>query len=153
PFLVATPVLFAAGAALVYYLIFPLAWRFFLGFQVGAEATGSGLAIEFEGKVNEYLSLVMKLIFAFGLAFLLPVALTLLGRVGMISSTWLREKRKYAIVIAFAAAALLTPPDPITQIGLGIPILLLYEISIIAVRMVERKRAAAATGPAEQDGV
>lgn len=138
PFLVATPILFIGGAALAYYVIFPVAWSFFLGFETGE--VSSGLPIQFEGKVNEYLGLVMQLIFAFGLAFLLPVALTLLGRVGIINSAWLRQKRKYAVVLTFAAAAVLTPPDPITQIGLGIPILLLYEISIIAVRMVEKRR-------------
>lgn len=139
PFLIATPILFTGGAALAYYVIFPLAWSFFLGFETGGDVS-SGLPIQFEGKVNEYLGLVMQLIFAFGLAFLLPVALTLLGRVGIITSAWLRDKRKYAVVLTFAAAAVLTPPDPITQIGLGIPILLLYEISIIAVRMVEKRR-------------
>lgn len=140
PFLFATPVLFAAGAALVYYLIFPLAWRFFLSFE--SPAAEGMLAIQLEPKVNEYLSLVMKLIFAFGLSFQLPVVLMLMARVGLVTSTGLAEKRKYAVVLTFAAAALLTPPDIISQIGLGIPILLLYEISIILARMVERKRAA-----------
>ncbi|MDP6565398.1 MAG: twin-arginine translocase subunit TatC [Alphaproteobacteria bacterium] len=139
PFLLATPVLFIAGASLVYYLIFPLAWKFFLSF----EATGGNgmLPIQLEAKVNEYLSLVMKLIFAFGLSFQLPVVLMLMARAGMVSSKGLAAKRKYAIVLTFAAAALLTPPDVISQIGLGVPILLLYEVSILGTRLVERKRA------------
>jgi sec-independent protein translocase protein TatC len=137
PFLVATPILFFLGGALVYYLIFPLAWKFFLSFEV----TGSGgaLPIQLEAKVGEYLSLVMRLIFAFGLCFELPVLMTLLARVGLVGSQGMREKRKYAIVLAFVAAAILTPPDVISQIGLAVPILLLYEISILCVRMVERK--------------
>ena len=140
PFLVATPVLFFLGGAVAYYLVFPLAWRFFIGFETPG---GDGmLPIELEARVAEYLSLVMKLIFAFGLSFQLPVALTLMGRVGLVSSESLARNRKYAIVGVFAAAAVLTPPDVISQIGLGVPILLLYEISIIAVRMVERRRAA-----------
>ena len=138
PFLAATPVLFFMGGALVYYLIFPLAWKFFLSFE-SAGAAG-GLPIQLEAKVNEYLSLVMRLIFAFGLCFQLPVLLTLLARVGMATSEGLREKRKYAVVIAFVAAALLTPPDVISQIGLAVPTLLLYEISIFAVKIVEKKR-------------
>jgi len=139
PFLLATPILFVMGAALVYYLIFPLAWQFFMSFETaGAEGT---LAIVMEPKVNEYLSLVMKLIFAFGLSFQLPVVLMLMARAGMVTSNGLAEKRKYAVVLTFATAALLTPPDIISQIGLGIPILLLYEISILGTKLVEKKRA------------
>ena len=138
PFLVATPVLFFAGGALVYYLVFPMAWDFFLSFET---VGGAGhVPIQLEAKVNEYLSLVMQLIFAFGLCFELPVLLTLLARVGMLSSRGLKEKRRYAIVMAFVAAAILTPPDPISQVGLAIPIMILYEISILSVRMVEKSR-------------
>jgi sec-independent protein translocase protein TatC len=146
PFLIATPTLFFIGGALAYYVIFPLAWRFFLGFE--APSPGSGLPIQLEAKVDQYLSLVMQLIFAFGLCFEMPVVLTLLGRAGMISSAGMKDKRRYAIVIAFVAAAVLTPPDVISQIGLAIPIVLLYEASIFAVRLVERGRDGAAAGAA-----
>lgn len=138
PFLIATPILFFMGGALVYYLIFPLAWSFFLSFE---SVGGAGaLPIQLEAKVDQYLSLVMRLIFAFGLCFELPVVMTLLGRVGMVTSKGMKEKRKYAIVLAFVAAAILTPPDVISQIGLALPTMLLYEISIISVKIVEKKR-------------
>src|SRR5918994_2322333 len=141
PFLIATPILFFMGGAIAYYVVFPLAWRFFVSFETaGGPVT---LPIELEARVGEYLSLVMKLIFAFGLSFQLPVALTLMGRVGLVSSEALARNRKYAIVGVFVVAAIITPPDIISQIGLGIPIILLYEISIIAVRIVERRRAEA----------
>ena len=138
PYLAATPILFILGASLVYFFIMPLAIKFFLSFEsIGGQGT---LPIQLEAKVNEYLSLIMRLIFAFGLSFQLPVLLTLLARVGFVSSDGLRKNRKYVIVGVFAVAAILTPPDPISQIGLGVPILILYEISIYAVRFIERKR-------------
>jgi sec-independent protein translocase protein TatC len=141
PFLIATPVLFFLGAAMAYYVVFPLAWKFFVSFETPG---GPGmLPIQLEARVAEYLSLVMKLLFAFGLAFQLPVALTLMGRVGLISAEQLSKNRRFAIVGVFAGAAVITPPDIISQITLAIPILVLYEISIIAVRMVERRRAEA----------
>jgi sec-independent protein translocase protein TatC len=138
PFLAATPVLFLIGAAFVYYLVLPVAWKFFAGFEQAASP--GHLAIELEPKVDQYLALVMQLIFAFGISFELPVLLTLLVRAGLTSSQTLRKNRRYAIVIAFVAAAILTPPDPLSQIGLAVPIILLYEISIWCGRLIERGR-------------
>ena len=137
PYLVVTPILFLLGGMLVYYLIMPLAIKFFLSFE--SSGLNTALPIQLEAKVNEYLSLVMKLIFAFGLSFQLPVVLSLLARIGVVDSQFLKERRKYVVVIIFAAAAILTPPDPVTQIGLAIPLLLLYELSIISVKFIEKK--------------
>ncbi|WP_086643542.1 twin-arginine translocase subunit TatC [Acetobacter sp. DsW_063] len=135
PFLIATPILFLLGAALAYYFIFPVAWRFFLSFQTSGG--DDGLQIQLQAKVSEYLALVMKLIMAFGVAFELPVVLTLLARAGIVTSAQLKKFRRYAIVGAFVAAAILTPPDVITQTGLAVPLIILYEISIISARLVE----------------
>ena len=137
PFLIATPVLFLLGGMLVYYLIMPLAIKFFLSFET--VAINGSLPIQLEAKVNEYLSLVMRLILAFGISFQLPVFLTLLAKVGFITSEYLKTRRKYVVIIIFSMAAILTPPDPITQIGLALPLLLLYEISIFTVKFVEKK--------------
>ena len=137
PYLIITPILFLLGGMLVYYLVMPLAIKFFLSFESSGVSTN--LPIQLEAKVNEYLSLVMKLIFAFGLSFQLPVVLSLLARIGFVDSKYLKERRKYFIVIIFAAAAILTPPDPVTQIGLAIPLLILYELSIYSVKIIEKK--------------
>jgi sec-independent protein translocase protein TatC len=138
PFLVATPVLFLIGASMVYFLIMPLAMNFFLSMQQTGDANRT--AIELLPRVSEYLGLIMTLIFAFGIMFQLPVVVTLLSKAGLVSVETLKEKRKYAIVFAFLAAAVLTPPDPISQIGLAVPTLLLYELSIISARFVEKRR-------------
>ncbi len=140
PFLAATPVLFIMGAALAYYFVFPVAFAFFVSFAT--PNGGGGLPIRVLPKVGEYLDLVMKLIFAFGVAFELPVCLSLLAKVGIVSSKGLKKARRYAYVGMFVIAAILAPPDVITQTGLAIPLILLYEASIIAARIVEPKPVA-----------
>ncbi len=139
PFLVATPILFFLGGALAYYFVFPFAWRFFLSFEVPA-GTG-GIPVQLDAKVGEYLDLVMKLIFAFGITFELPVLLTLLAKVGIVSVASLKKFRRYAYVGMFVVAAILAPPDVITQAGLAIPLILLYEISILTAGLVAPKPA------------
>ena len=139
PFLVASPILFIAGAAFVFYVMLPFAIRFFLSYETpGAHG---GLGIELQAKVSEYLDFVMTLIIAFGLTFQMPVLLTLLGRVGIVSSKMLANVRRYAIVGIFALAAVITPPDIFSMISLAVPLVLLYEISILCVWMIERSRA------------
>jgi sec-independent protein translocase protein TatC len=135
--MIATPFLFILGAAMVYYMVIPLAWQFFLSFEINP---GQGaLPIEVEPRISEYLSLVMRLMFAFGLSFELPVVLLLLVKSGFVTPEGLAAKRRYAILISFVAAAILTPPDVISQVMLATPIIILYEISIIASKIMYKK--------------
>ena len=137
PFLIATPILFFAGGAMVYYLIAPVAWNFFLSYQ---NMSDSGVPIRLEAKMGEYLSLMMRFIFAFGLAFQLPVVLSLMARVGIVTYESLKKFRKYAIVLAFLSAAFLTPPDPFSQISLALPIIFLYEVSIYIAKLIQKNK-------------
>ena len=141
PYLIATPVLFVVGAAVVFFVMMPLAMSFFLSLeQVGGDGQAS---IELLPKVNEYLSLLMGLILAFGLVFQLPVVLTLLAQIGVVSYDALKRGRRYAIVLAFVAAAILTPPDIISQFALALPTIVLFEASLLTVRWMEKRRIAA----------
>jgi len=137
PFLIATPILFFAGGSMVYYFIAPVAWKFFLSYQ---NMNSTGIPIRLEAKMGEYLNLMMRFIFAFGLAFQLPVVITLLAKANMVTYITLKKFRKYAIVLAFLSAAFLTPPDPFSQISLALPIIFLYEISIYLVKIIERNK-------------
>tara|TARA_Y100000590_G_scaffold364880_1_gene423478 strand:- start:3059 stop:3826 length:768 start_codon:yes stop_codon:yes gene_type:complete len=137
PFLIATPILFFAGGSLVYYIITPVAWEFFLSYQ---NINDSEVPIMLAPKMSEYLSLIMRFIFAFGLAFQLPVVISLLAKANLVTHNTLKKFRKYAIVIAFLSAAFLTPPDPFSQISLALPIIFLYEISIYLAKMISKNK-------------
>ena len=137
PFLIATPILFTLGGALAYYVVMPTAFHFFLQF----ETTISGSSVEALPSIGEYLSLVMHFILAFGIAFLLPVVLMLIERAGLVTRTQLVRGRRYAVLVAFVVAAVATPPDVLSQFMLAVPLILLYELSLIAIWFTERRRA------------
>ena len=149
PFLMWTPVMFIMGAAFVYYIMLPFSIEFFAGYQT--PTTDGAMGIELQAKVSDYLGFVMTLIFAFGLTFQLPVLLSLLGKVGIVSSKALREMRRYAIVGLFGIAAVFTPPDAISMLALAVPLVLLYEVSIFCVVMIERTRAKEGAARASKD--
>jgi sec-independent protein translocase protein TatC len=150
PFLFAAPVLFFMGGALAYYVIMPMAWKFLLGFQnLSPDAV---MPIEAQLKVGDYLSIFMTLIFAFGLAFQMPVLLVLLAKVGILSSKTLSTKRRYAVIGIFIFAAVVTPPDVISQLSLAVPMLILYELSIIGARIVEKKPEPDDEAPSDGSG-
>jgi sec-independent protein translocase protein TatC len=149
PYLVATPIFFLLGAGLVFFFVMPVALKFFASFQ---QSGGQGQAvIELLPRVSEYLSLIMTLILAFGICFQLPIVLTLLGQIGLISSEQLKSGRKFAIVGVFVMAAIFTPPDPFSQVGLALPLLGLYELAVQAVKFVEKRRNAARAAEANQN--
>jgi sec-independent protein translocase protein TatC len=143
-----TPVLFLTGAAMAYYFVFPLAWKFFLGFE--SSGADTGIPVQMETRVSEYLGLVIHMILAFGLSFELPVLLYILGEIGIVSSRMLAENRRYAIVTVYAIAGVITPPDLFSQIALGTPLLALYEISILLIRRSEHRRDADSKLPQPQ---
>ncbi len=137
PFLLLSPILFLLGTSLAYYVVLPLAWEFFLGFQQTGQ--GNNLAIELEAKVSEYFSLILQILLAFGLCFQVPVILMLMAKAGLITAATLKSKRRYAIVISLVLAAFLTPPDVITQLFLALPLIILFELSILAITLIEKK--------------
>ena len=141
PYLLLSPLLFFAGMALAYYYVFPLAWKFFIGFEQLDGAGDLPMAVVLEAKVSDYLALVMQLLFAFGLAFQLPVVLTLMARAGLVKAETLARTRKFALVGIVTVAAIFTPPDVISQVALAVPLLILYELSIVSCRLIERKSA------------
>lgn len=149
PYLIIAPALFAIGAAFAYVWVIPMAWQFFLQF----ESTGSvgGIPIQLEARVSEYLSLTMQLLFAFGVAFQLPLVLALLTQAGLVPAQTLRDKRKFAIVLIFVLAAVLTPPDVISQLSLAVPLLVLYEIAVVICARIEKNRAEKSSSLAPTD--
>ena len=137
PFMIATPFLFLLSFLMVYFIVMPIAWNFFLSFEI--PSTSMGLPIEVEPRISEYLSLVLRLILAFGLCFQLPILILLLVRIGIIDVLWLTRRRKYCILFSFITAAILTPPDVISQFLLALPLIFLYEISIIISKFIKKR--------------